>query len=182
MEHEGLDDLDEEDSFLKKVSVIVIGLFMVFLVLSYFLTTPAVRNVIIGMVESSDLEDDYSVDIGDGNKLIFIDNSYLDLLILYDSNLDVEIKACLFGEIIGRDYFISEIVQPTIYSQSYDRVVSAPCANDSLVSLHSHPHMHCAPSQQDLESFSELKETNPDILMIIMCEEDRFNVYTNVRS
>jgi len=182
MNHEELGDLDEEDSFLKKISVIVIGVFIILLLLSYFLTTPAVRNVIIGMVESSNLEDDYSMDIGGGNKLIFINSSYIELLNLYDSNLDVEIKACLFGEIIGGDYFISEVVQPVIYSQSYDRVVSAPCSNISLVSLHSHPHMHCAPSQQDLESFSKLKETNPDILMIIMCEEDRFNVYTNVHS
>jgi proteasome lid subunit RPN8/RPN11 len=174
------EDIEEKKTIFKKIFIGIIALFVIIMFLSAFLTTPESRNVLVGLFESSSLDDDLSVNINGAGRLFFINNSYDILNNFYDENVGLEFKACLFGYIGEEDYYINEVIQPTMYSQAYDRVVSEPCANNTLVTLHSHPHKRCSPSHQDMISFSNLKELNSNALMAIMCDENRFNVYYNL--
>lgn len=175
---ENLGDMEEEKpSVSKKIFVIVLTCFLLIIVLVYFLTNPLVRNIIGGLIESSTLDDEYGVNIDSDSKLIFLNNSYNKLIEIYDENLGKEFKVCLKGKIIDGDYLINVIYEPEMFFQSYKEVVSEPCPEDSLVSMHTHPLKHCLPSQIDLESFEMFKRKNPIALMAIMCERGRFNFY-----
>ena len=89
----------------------------------------------------------------------------------------MEFKVCLKGEIRENDYFIDELIVPEIYSQEYNKVISEPCDKDTLIDLHSHPFRRCLASFQDILNIRRLKSVNEDILLAVMCEEDRFYLY-----
>ena len=162
---------------LKKGIIVIIAIFLILLTLTYLLTNPTVRHVIAGLVESSKLE---------GNKLTSRDDIIITftpevlkrLNQLHNQNKEKEFKACLSGIIKGNEYKIDSIYEPIIFLQEYNQVISEPCNKETLVDLHSHPLQHCLPSEQDIKSFNKFKETNPKALMIIMCEENRFNIYS----
>lgn len=175
---ENLGDIEEErPSVFRKVFVIVLTGFLLIIVLVYFLTNPAVRNIISGLIESSTLDEEYGVNIDSDSKLIFLNNSYIKLIKIYDENLGKEFKVCLKGDIVNEDYLINEIYEPEMFFQSYKEVVAEPCPEDSLVSMHTHPLKHCLPSQVDLENFEVFKRENSKALMAVMCERGRFNFY-----
>ena len=171
-------DFDDSRPIFKKIFVALMGLFLIIIILSYFLLSPGARVAIVGLIDSSVLEDDMSLSLNFGGHLYFINGSYETLLDIYNENELLEIKACLFGEKLNDDYFISEVVQPVIYSQSYTHVSAERCSNSSLVSLHSHPYKSCYPSHQDFVSFSYVKMENNDSQMAIMCDKTRFNVFS----
>ncbi len=174
------EEVEESRPLLKKIFVGIIALFVIVMFLSAFLTSPESRNVLIGLFESSSLDDNMSVNVNGAGRLFFINNSYGVLNKYHEENTGLEFKACLFGSVVEDNYYINEVIQPEMYSQTYNRVVSEPCADNTLVTLHSHPHKRCSPSHQDMISFSSLKELNSDALIAIMCDEDRFNIYYNL--
>ena len=147
--------------------------------LSYFLTSGVTRDILAGLIESSEIED-YEININYTNKLIFTKESYEKLLRIYDKNIEKEFKVCLKGSTSNGDYFINEIFEPEMIFQSHNRVVAKPCPTNSLVSMHSHPIKHCLPSDVDLENFAKFKKENPVALMAIMCERERFNFYPTI--
>jgi len=166
----------EEPSAVKKILIVFLGLFLIVLMLSYFLTSSSVWNVIYGFVESSKLKEQ-TVKIDRESKLIFNNESLEVLNKLYDENLDREFKVCLKGFKVGETYYIEETIQPKTFLQEFNRVVAEPCSEEYLVSLHTHPFKHCLPSQIDLKNFEKFKEKNEDVMMAIMCERDRFGFY-----
>jgi proteasome lid subunit RPN8/RPN11 len=171
-------DIEGPRPIFKKILIGFLGIFLIIIILSYFLFSPGARIVIAGLFDSSVLEDDLSLSLNFGGNLYFINNSYETLLEIYNENELLEFKACLFGEKLDENYFISSVVQPVIYSQSYTHVSAEKCSNSSLVSLHSHPYKRCYPSYQDFVSFSYVKMENNDSLMAIMCDKTRFNVFS----
>lgn len=164
----------EEDPKWKKVFLIISALFLIFLFISYFFTGFGVREVLAGLIESEKIKDNV-VDSGEF-KVIFEENSYEEILELYNENLAVETKMCLMGYYDG-DYYIIEVFKPIIYSQEFNRVVSEGCPNDTLIALHSHPYKKCLASEQDLSNLEKSKEVNPNVIVGIICEEDRFSFY-----
>lgn len=168
-------DEEYEDSKLKKVLVTGGAIFLIFLVLSYMLTSFGVGTILASMIESDTIEGD-SIDTGEF-EVIFLNNTYDEVLEVYNEDLSVETKMCLFGYYDG-DYYVTEVLKPIIHSQSFNQVVSEGCPDEVLISLHSHPYKQCLASEQDLDNLMGSKEVNPNALIGIICEEDRFSFYS----
>ena len=163
-----------EDSKLKKVLIGIGGGFLILLVLSYMLTGFGVGEILASMIESDEIEGNV-IDVGD-YKVIFEGNSYEDVLEVYNEDLSVETKMCLLGYYDG-DYYVTEVLKPVIYSQEFSQIVSEACPGETLIALHSHPYKQCLASEQDLSNLEKSKEVNPNALIGIICEEDRFSFY-----
>ena len=113
-------------------------------------------------------------------EIIFYNNSdiVLEQLYLEYQRLDgVEMTACLLGEVIKNTYNINEIYIPLIYSQEWNRVVYSGCPNETIIMYHTHPEHKCIASKTDLNTFSKGKENNEDLLMMIMCYENKYRMY-----
>jgi len=173
----------EEERKGKPIFIKILSIFMLILVVGYLITNPITRNILFGLIESSSIEEDsnneYIVEIDSENKLFFMNNTYNNLIKIYDENPEKEFKVCLQGNVTNGDYFIHSIYEPTMSFQSHNKVIADPCPDNTLVSMHSHPFRHCLPSEQDLSNFKLFKKINPDALMAIMCERGRFNFYRN---
>lgn len=161
---------------LIKIITISITIFLLIIALTYLLTNYNIRYILAGLIESEKI-DNFEVELKLGGKLIFLDNTYQELKEIYNQNPEKEFKVCLQGTIKNKDYLINYIHKPKMFLQTHNSVTSEPCPVESLVSLHSHPLKHCLPSDIDLRNFNLFKQQNPDALMAIMCEIDRFNFY-----
>ncbi len=166
---------EEQPSLLKRISVAIIGLFLVFLMLSTFLVWGNVGEMVAGWIESETVEnglvelEDYTV--------AFSNNTYEILQEIYYDNQEHETKVCLFGEVKDTVYNVTYVYQPVIYSQQFNQVVSEACPSETIVALHSHPYGHCIASQQDLSTLAQSKLVNENIIIGVMCDEDRFSFY-----
>jgi len=169
MEHE-----EEGPSLLKKASMLVISLFLIFLVVS-FTFTGFIGDIVASLIESETIEDGL-VELDDFS-VQFNADSYDVLLGVYNSNLEYETKVCLFGYIEEGVYYVNEVNLPVIYSQTFNQVVSEACPSDTLIALHSHPYRHCLASEQDLSNLETAKLVNPNAVIGVMCEEERFSFY-----
>jgi proteasome lid subunit RPN8/RPN11 len=160
----------------KIIAITALAVFVLIIFVFYFTTNPTIRGIIAGLIESSPVREGV-VDIGSGNKLFFLNNTYNKLIRIYDANPEKEFKVCLKGKVSAGDYLIYEVYEPTMVFQSHNRVIADPCPEDALVSMHSHPFRHCLPSEQDFRSFESFKKTNQNAVMAVMCEKGRFNFY-----
>ena len=168
------EDFDETPKWKKKV--IVIGaIFMILLIISYFFTGYGVSEIIAGMIESDEINGNV-VDNGEF-RVIFLEETYGEILEIYNTDLSVETKMCLLGYFDG-DYYVNEVLKPVIYSQEFNQVISEKCPDETLIALHSHPYRKCIASEQDLDNLEMSKEVNPNVIVGIICEEDRFNFYS----
>jgi proteasome lid subunit RPN8/RPN11 len=168
---------EEKPSKFKKIYIFIISLFLLIIFIIYFTTTPGVRDLISGFIESSKLNEK-EVAINSTNKLIFEKESYDSLIELHNESVNREFKACLSGYIKDGDYHITTVIKPETFFQNYKQVIAEPCPSTSLVDLHSHPFKRCLPSEQDFKSFQEFKSRNPNALMAVLCEVDRFSFYS----
>jgi hypothetical protein len=153
-----------------KFKRILIGAFILLLII-YFVFGGVWGNL-IGMLQSSSLDED-RIDLFDV-ELIFLEDTYADLLSVYYDNLGLEFKACLLGSIEG-DYYVDKVFIPEMYIQSPNHVSSAPCPEGTIVDLHSHPDKHCLFSEVDRNSFEKTRSEGE--VMALMCGEERFNFY-----
>ncbi len=176
MEEELPETFSEKYPKLTKILIFSIATFLLIITLIYFLTTPQIRSILSGLIESETIED-FKVQLKTGNYLVFTKETYQELLQIYNNNPEKEFKVCLNGY-IEEDYLITEVFIPKTYLQTHSSVSAEPCPNDSLVSMHSHPLKHCLPSDVDLKNFNIFKQNNQKALMAVMCEKDRFNFYS----
>ncbi len=166
----------ESPSKLKRTLIIIAAIFLLALFTSYLLIDSSTRLTILSLLAGSRL-DNSTLHIDKITRLIFNNESLNTLNDLYSKNLEREFIVCLAGIIVNNTYYIEQTIQPNTFLQEYDKVVSEPCPEDSLVSLHTHPFKQCIPSQQDLKTFDKFKKNNPDALMAIMCDKNLFLVY-----
>ena len=164
-----------EDSKWKKVSIIVISFFLLLLILSYFLVSYPLFPILESISESETSKDN-QIKVGQ-ISIIFNEESYSNLQTLYKKDQSVEFAACLAGKKEGKTYSATEVYQPEITDQSFNHVNFKPCGQDAIILLHSHPYRRCIASQQDLITLNQTKQINPNILMVIMCEPNRFSIY-----
>ena len=167
---------EEKPSLLKRVSVIVISLFLIFLMLSTFLVWGNVGEIVAGWIESETVENGL-VELEDFS-VTFSNNTYEVLQGIYSDNQEYETKVCLFGFLENSRYNITYVYQPVIYSQQFNQVVSEACPDNTLVALHSHPYGHCIASEQDLSNLEVSKQVNENALIGVMCDYDRFSFYS----
>ncbi len=174
-QNEGL-EIEENPSMLKKISVGVMSLMLIMLMLSTFFVWGNVGEVIAGWIESETVNEglvelkDYSVS--------FSNETYEILQEIYYDNQEHETKVCLFGEVVDTIYNITYVYQPVIYSQQFNQVVSEACPSNTIIALHSHPNGHCIASEQDLITLAQSKQVNENIIIGVMCQEDRFSFYS----
>ncbi|MDD5178246.1 MAG: hypothetical protein PHT54_03135 [Candidatus Nanoarchaeia archaeon] len=160
---------------IKKIVTIFLGIFLIVLFLTFLLTDSQLRSNIKGLFESSKIKDEI-ITSGD-ITIIFNNELYKELLDIRKENIDVEFKLCLFADYSNKTYTVKELYKPITYTQEYNKVVSEPCPKETLIDLHSHPYKHCSFSEQDVISFNKFKELSKDAIMMVMCEENRFNIY-----
>jgi len=175
MSHEEfLDGLEKGEEYIepkwKKPLIMILGVFLVFLILGYYLV---VSDALIGIINSKTVQD--SVLQAKGVKIIF-QNSTLELLQQeYLKNQKREIKACLSGKVENNEYIINSISFPKVLSASVAHIQTPGC-HEAIIDLHSHPINRCVPSNQDLRNFGRNKRTNPELIMMVMCWKNRFSV------
>ena len=184
MEEDLLAGIDEnnlpevkEKGLLYKVFIIVMGLFIAFLFVSYLLVGPHTMDIISGMFESDIVDEGRLVLVKGNATLAFSGGVYGELKQMYLDNPRHEFKACLHGSKDGSSYFLTEVAVPETFEQKFDYVVAKPCTKDALVDLHSHPEKHCIPSYHDVKLLERLRERNPGLVMAVMCGVDRFTFY-----
>lgn len=161
---------------IKKTVLLMIGLFLFYLVISYMGIGPEIIDIIHGQIASENIQyngENYYFTLN-ATTVLFTPNLYSDILQLYAMNQKTEFIACLYGTYDNGTYLLNELAVPEIYSQTVFRVVSAGC-NGALVTLHSHPYKHCLFSEQDIASYNAFAAANDHGLYAMMCEEERFN-------
>ena len=165
---------EAKDSKIKKIFVIIIALFLIFLITSYLVGGYFFQ--ILGSISESEKSSNHIIQTN-SITIEFESNTYKELQDHYLENQEVEIIACLKGNIEGNKYFIDELFKPKILEQTVSHVSYEGCPKETLITLHSHPFKRCIASQQDIKNLEEVKSKNPHTLMIIMCQKDRFSVY-----
>ncbi len=170
---------EEESPFrktLKRIYILVIAFFLIILLLSNILGGHVI-SVLSGKIVSSTLNADYSLDLKNGGKVVFDSAIYEKLREVYLANQKTEIKACLKGEKKDNDYFISSFYVPKIYEKDVYSVTAELCDKETIISLHTHPYLHCIFSNQDIESYNRYRQINPEVMIALMCDETRFTFY-----
>jgi hypothetical protein len=182
---EDLNSLNEKellDKDTKKLSPLArklifgfIGLIIVFLFLSLIYLQYPLFNVISGQIESQSPNN--NILQLKGFSIHFTDNALTSLNNSFSINQNVETSRCLIGTIENKNYFITDVYTPKIYSATFREVVSEPCANDTLIMFHTHPYKSCVASDTDLNTLKAAQTRNPNIIMIIECAPSRFSTY-----
>lgn len=159
----------------KKLMILIFALIMVFLITSFIYITYPSFDVIASNIESRPVQGNVlqTLDL----TIHFNEGVYEEILEVYRRNQDVETALCFQGEAANNNYFVNSIYKPTIISQGPRHVTHEACSEE-IVMFHTHPPQRCTASRQDIESLNNAKERNPDVIMIIMCDENRFSVYS----
>ena len=163
----------EESEFqksVKKVLRILIGLFLIFLMLSFVVP----QEVLLSLALSKTPEN-YVIDLGN-KEIVFEKAAYERLRDYYFTHQFSEFKLCLTGKIQDEKYIIDDLYSPKIFLATPVSVHSVSCSDGTLIDLHSHPFRNCLFSEQDVVSYNKLgKET----IGAVMCDIDRFNFYVS---
>jgi len=170
---------EEEESpikrIVKRIVIGIIGLFLLLLMISYFTFGGFLQPILESYFISYPVENDM-VFLQDGSRIVFAEGVYDELKEIWFSEQTHEFKACLLGEKKGA-YYVTGIERPEIYSQSFGHVSSDWCGEETLITLHSHPKLWCRFSDQDIMSYKVFLGVNPDALLGLMCDTNRFNFY-----
>ena len=169
--------IEEQPQRLKKMLILFLTCFLLLLILSYFLFNPFIFTLLSGFTETNTLNEENLLIIKKGTNFIFEKEVYLQLKELFIKNEGQEFKTCILGKKEETTYHLTSLFTPEIYSQEFTKVVSAPCPAGTLIDVHSHPQNHCIPSYHDLQVLKRLKEENPEIILAVMCNLNKFNLY-----
>ena len=167
----------EEDKYnwIKVVIWFLVGIFLILLIISFVFVTYPTGNIIEGRLESNPVRNNI-IDLNEFD-IIFEENSLEKLQSIYFDEQKVEFSVCLTGRKLNNNYHINDLYKPVTYSQSFNSVSFEPCNKETLIILHSHPYKSCIASQVDINMLRSNQQRNKDVLMVVMCEPDRFSVY-----
>ena len=159
----------------KNVAVIGIGFLLILFILSLVFVDYPISTIIRGQLESNPLE--RNAIVVENFSIIFDTLTRDQLLDIYHKEQQVEFSVCLLGYKEGNDYFIDHLYLPK-QTATFSHVSFEPCREDTLIMLHSHPYKSCLASETDLKTLQKSQDTNPELLMVVMCEPSRFSVYS----
>ena len=125
-----MDDLqipDEipEESGIKKGIVLAIGIFLVFLMISYSFLNYGIADYVAGMFASSQVANDRI--FFENGVVVFQGNTYKHLMDQFLSSDGTEFKACLQGIKKGSEYFVEKVFFPIVLEQTYRSVLAESC-------------------------------------------------------
>ncbi len=175
-----VDHLHHENPWYYHAGVKVLSIMMAVMFVMWIFAGFPVGGIIRGQLESTPLE---SGVLKLENFTVEFESDVLsELLGLYYANQETEFSVCLSGEydsnlLLKDKYLISSLYVPTMYVQSYSHVQFESCSVDTLIMLHTHPYKSCLASETDLNTLASSQEQNPDVVMLVMCEPERFSVY-----
>src|SRR3990167_4341499 len=131
-------DVSEESRLsriLKRFALFVIGVFLVYLSLTYLGIGPYMLQIFEGQIVSTEVNENFTLAIGNQTKVIFEKEVYHELLAYYVAHQRYEFAACFFGNVtetetqamdnettIEKTYVLAEMEIPHMYSQSVHRV------------------------------------------------------------
>lgn len=170
---EGIDPEELEqpipESPWRRPILIVIGFFLLMLVVSL-----SFYDALSGIIHSERVTDSAlyfpnATVIFEGNTLVQLQDEFI-------TNENREIKACLFGSKEDSSYIISRVEFPEIIRANVIHVVSVPCPIETLIDLHGHPINQCLASAQDVSVYERMKQSSPDLRMMVMCSSTRFAI------
>lgn len=165
----GMPDDKPLPEWLTKWFIRIIAVFLGLLMLSFIL----INYTTIGQLVSEPVQNNQ---LAVGEVTVQFSDEPLNM-ILSSYRLEVETPLCLQGQKVGDTYYIDSAYIPAIFSQSRTHVTHAAC-EDTLILFHTHPYKSCLASGTDLNTLNRNQELDPDIIMIIMCEPNRFSLYT----
>lgn len=160
---------------LKKIIFTLSSVIISLLMLSFIFVSFPIGNIILGQIESTPLQSN-TLKI-DSLTIQFQDQTLKQLQSIYNNQQKVEFSVCLQGTKQDSNYFITSLYEPKMYQQTFNHVTFEPCNQNTLIMLHSHPYKSCLASDTDLNTLKQTQKNNPDTLMIIMCEPQRFSIY-----
>ena len=166
---------DMQESPLRRSLIIVIGVCMIFLVLSYTIYSNGNDEILLGLIGSVTLESN-RINL-DNRTIEFEGNSFKTLVEHYVANDGKEIKVCFMGDKEGSRIRLRQVHIPEVYASSYNFVKAEPCPSGTLLSVHSHPNRRCMPSAQDMENYRQLKVSNPSLVVAVICDPGRLYFY-----
>ncbi|MBT4539479.1 hypothetical protein HOI26_04895 [Candidatus Woesearchaeota archaeon] len=172
---EVLQEPDTPPSKWRKPAVITISILLSLLMLSFIIVSYPIGPIIQGQAESEPLKNNV-LDLGEFS-VIFSETSLIQLQQMYFTEQEVEWSACLSGRKIDDEYHVTSVYQPKMFQQTFNHVSFEPCNQETLILLHTHPYKSCIASVTDHNTLDKMQKTNPDVLMIVMCESERFSVY-----
>jgi|SRR3989344_2675106 len=165
---------DQKPSRLRKAAIITGGIILALLIVSLIAVSYPISDIIKGQLESVPWQENKI--ILENFSIFFEGEMQKQLSDIYLREQKAEFSACLIGEKQEERYLISSLYLPK-QTATFNHVSFEPCREDTLIMLHSHPYKSCLASETDLETLKKSKEFNQDMLMVIMCEPDRFSVY-----
>ncbi len=164
-----------ENKKIKRLLLVAASIFLVILIVTY-IVPGNIFYILEGRIVSEKLTD-FSVNLKNSGKVVFEKSAYEKLRWLYFSEQRNEFKACLLGKKEGKDYFVSDLYLPKTFGQGVSHVSAELCNKETIISLHTHPYKRCIFSEQDIKSYEAVRQVNPDAIIGLMCEADRFGFY-----
>ena len=177
-ERDDFQPLEEKPSKAKKIIILLMGLFLLLLITTYFLLGPQILHILEGKIESTQISNDFTAKYINWT-IEFSPESFNELQQYYLQNQKTEISVCLQGiyQQSTGTYSISSIYYPKIIEKAFDHVIFSNCPQETIIVLHTHPYKSCIFSDQDIKSYDESKQINEDIMIALMCEENRLTFY-----
>ena len=167
---------DEKPSEIKKVFIALIAVFLIFLFFSYIILGVDVISIFEGRLVSYKVENS-QIKLKNGGGVVFGEGVYEGLRELYDLNQAHEVSACIRGYKADKSYFADSFYIPNISKQTVFEVDSEMCDAKTIIALHTHPYKRCIFSGQDINYYNYFRNINPDGIISLMCERDRFSFY-----
>jgi hypothetical protein len=177
---EEADHLHHETPWYYHTGVKFLSVVMAIMFVMWIFAGFPIGGIIRGQLESTELES--GVLKLDNFTIEFEESVLSELLGLYYENQATEFSVCLLGEIdenilLKDKYLIDELYVPVTYLQSYSHVSFESCNSSTIIMLHTHPYKSCVASQTDLDTLESSQVFNQEMVMLVMCEPERFSVY-----
>lgn len=162
---------------LKKIYISVIALFLVSLLVMNTGAGNHIISYLSGKVVTSRLQEGNMFELKNNGSVVFDEIAFLTLQELYKNIQKTEFKVCLTGYKKEKDYFVEGLYIPKTYDKQVYSVTAALCDNSTIISLHTHPYLHCIFSDQDIENLAAYRQSNPDVILGLMCDRDKITFY-----
>jgi proteasome lid subunit RPN8/RPN11 len=174
IQHLNTEKLDDRPK--RKWPFIVASVCMAVMLVTWIFVQYPLGTIIAGQLRSGKIENNMLDTLG---VQILFDQQVLDTMYsTWFVNLNQESVLCIHGIRRDNTYSLTYAYQPEIYDQSFKHVRHEPCDSSSIMMFHTHPYKSCLASSTDLNTLERRQEQNPDMLMMVMCENDRFTLYS----
>src|SRR3989344_5722658 len=160
---------------IRKFVIASIAIFLLLLFVMYFVFGD-VWHILEGKIGSYQVDNDYSVQTEYGS-IIFSEEVYNKIVFNYFDNQETEVAFCLRGNLKNKEYYLDDFYIPPTKHQEVFSVTAEMCDKDTLVAFNTHPYKSCIFSSADINYYKSFSNLNPDGMIGLMCEPNRFTFY-----